>query len=232
MGTKKLLEEPDSTLNIANRADVASGSLMEEASSPKRHILEFLSEHTAPLLGTLRVYVQRLGLATGEEGAVVALEVLQETAVEALSHADRFDPTRQPMAWLLGIAVNVIQRKKVEKAKRAGRELLLGSLSARFPEVTNESDILDLLIPVAIAGPEQAVEVDEQVKELLSLVSLDDQQVLRLAFLEDFEREALAQQLGISTGAAGMRLHRALTRLRSALHEQKKWQRGDGDERE
>ena len=41
---------------------------MEEESSSKRDILEFLSEHTAPLLGTLRVYVQRLGLATGEEG--------------------------------------------------------------------------------------------------------------------------------------------------------------------
>ena len=203
---------------------------MEEEASPKRDILEFLSEYAAPLLGTLRVYVQRLGLETGEEGAIVAMEVLQETAVEALGHADRFDATRQPMAWLLGIAVNVIKRKKVEKAKRAGRELLLSRLSASYPEAGSESDVLDLLIPVAIAGPEQAVEVDEQVRELLSLVSEDDQQVLRLAFLEDFEREALARRLGVTTGAAGMRLHRALARLRSALHEQKKWQRGEEDE--
>ncbi len=203
---------------------------MKEESATKQQLFEFLSEHTAPLLGTLRTYVLRLGLATGEEGAVVAMEVLQETAVEALSHADRFDATRQPMAWLLGIAVNVIQRKKVEKAKRAGRELLLSRLSANYPEAGSESDVLDLLIPVAVAGPEQSVEVGEQVKELLSLVSEDDQQVLRLAFLEDFEREALARRLGVTAGAAGMRLHRALARLRSAWQEQKKWQRGEEDE--
>lgn len=203
---------------------------MGEESATKQQLLEFLSEHTMPLLGTLRTYVQRLGLATGEEVAVAALDALQETVVEALSHADRFDATRQPMAWLLGIAVNVIKRKKVEKAKRAGRELLLGSLSARYPEVASESDMLDLLIPTTVAGPEQAVEADERVCELLSLVSLDDQQVLRLAFLEDFEREALARRLGITTGAAGMRLHRTLARLRIALNEQKERQRGDEDE--
>ncbi len=194
---------------------------MQETSASKQLLLEFLAEHTASLLGTLRVYVQRLGLATGEEGARVAMEVLQETAVEALSHTDRFDSARQPMAWLLGIAVHVIQRKKVERARRAGRELLLGHLSASYPEVSSESEMLDLLLPASVAGPEEAIEMDEQVRELLSLVAEDDQQVLRLAFLEDFEREALAQRLGITTGAATMRLHRALTRLRTALHEQK-----------
>lgn len=202
---------------------------MKEESATKQQLFEFLSEHTAPLLGTLRTYVLRLGLATGEEGAVVAMEVLQETAVEALSHADRFDATRQPMAWLLGIAVNVIRRKKVEKAKRAGCELLLGSLAVRYPEVASESDMLDLLMPDAVAGPEQAVEADERACELLSLVSLDDQQVLRLAFLEDFERDALARRLGVTTGTAGMRIHRALARLRMALNEQKERQRGEED---
>ncbi|MEO8972795.1 MAG: sigma factor, partial [Ktedonobacteraceae bacterium] len=144
---------------------------MKEESATKRQLLEFLSEHTPHLLGTLRTYVQRLGLAMGEEVAIVALEVMQETVVEALSHAERFDDTRQPMAWLLGIAVNVIQRKKVQKAKRAGRELLLGSLSARYPEVASESDLLDMLLPATVAGPEQTVEADERVSELLSLVS-------------------------------------------------------------
>ncbi|MHB8599508.1 MAG: RNA polymerase sigma factor [Ktedonobacteraceae bacterium] len=203
---------------------------MKEESATKQQLLEFLSEHTAPLLGTLRTYVQRLGLVMGDEASVVALDVLQETVVEALSHADRFDATRQPMAWLLGIAVNVIKRKKVEQAKRVRRELLLGSLSARYPEVASESDMLDLLIPATVAGPEQAVEADERACEMLSLVSLDDQQVLRLAFLEDFEREALARRLGTTTGAAGMRIHRALARLRMALNEQKKRRRGAEDE--
>jgi DNA-directed RNA polymerase specialized sigma24 family protein len=39
---------------------------------------------------------------------------------------------------------------------------------------------------------------------------------LRLAVLHDLTGEALAQELGIKPGAARVRLHRALNRLREA----------------
>jgi DNA-directed RNA polymerase specialized sigma24 family protein len=66
------------------------------------------SDNVASLLGIIRSYVKRMGLASGEDVSAVALEVLQEVVLEALDHAGRFNPTGQPMAWLLGIAMNVI----------------------------------------------------------------------------------------------------------------------------
>lgn len=206
-------EEPDST----QRLSCAQPPMAPDA---KRQLLEFLQEQAAPLLSTLRSYVQRFGLATGDAARSAALEVLQEVVVEALAHAERFDTARQPMAWLLGVAVNVIKRKKGAQARQAGHELPLSQLSTKYPQATSESDVLDLLTSSTIAGPEQVVEAEEQARALLALVSAHDQQVLRLALLEDFQREELAQRLGTTTGAAAMRLHRAISRLRSAVREQ------------
>ncbi len=191
-----------------------------ETSHDTHQLMVFIQDNTRPLLGTLHAYVQRFGLASGPAVHGVALEVLQETVVEALAHSNRFIATRQPMAWLLGIAVNVIKRKKVEEAKRSQRELLFYRLAERYPELATESDLLDQIVPPVYEETEQAFEAEEQAEELLSLVSTEDQHLLRLVFLEDYDREALAQTLGITPGTARMRLHRALRRLRSAWHKQ------------
>jgi RNA polymerase sigma factor (sigma-70 family) len=184
----------------------------------KQQLIMFLTENTAPLLGTLRSYVQRMGLARGDDVPTLALEVLQEAVVEALKHADRFIPTGQPMAWLLGISVNVIKRKKAELAQRARRETSIAALSQQ--ESLSEGELFDQVASCVLAGPEQDIEANEQASSLLSLVSAEDQRLLRLAFLYDFEREALAEQLGITSVAARVRLHRALSRLRIAWRKQ------------
>jgi RNA polymerase sigma-70 factor (ECF subfamily) len=199
-------------------------------SQARRLLLEFLTEHTAPLLGSLRSYVQRMGLARGQAVPAVALEILQEVAVEALAHAERFDPDRQPMAWLLGIGMNVIKRKRTEAAKRARREVTFGHLALLLPEVQCEDDLLDLIAPFMLADPEQDIEANEQATLMLALVSLEDQRILRLAILADFEREALARKLGITPVAARVRLHRALNRLRSAWQELQIYQRVENAE--
>ncbi len=186
----------------------------------KQQLITFLSENTAPLLGTLRSYVQRMGLAKGADVPAVALEVLQEAVVEALNHADRFNSTGQPMAWMLGIAMNMIKRKKAELTKRAWRETSITDLSIRQEESLSEGEMFDQIASCTLAGPEQDIEANEQASSLLSLVSTEDQRILRLAFLYDCEREALAEQLGITPVAARVRLHRALSRLRGAWRKQ------------
>lgn len=196
-----------------------SAQSVPETNHTTRLLMEFMQDNMQPLLGTLHAYVQRFGLASGGAVQGVALEVLQETVVEALTHSDRFIVTGQPTAWLLGIAVNVIRRKKVAEAKRYRRELLFYRLTEHYPELATESDLLDQLMP-STEETAQAVEANEQAEALLSLVSVEDQQLLRLAILEDYERDALAQRLGVTPGTARMRLHRALRRLRSAWYEQ------------
>lgn len=214
--------EPDIAQHVIHKGPSAA------ISSTKRQLTEFLSEKTAPLLGTLRVYVQRMGLANGEEVPAVALEILQEVAIEALDHADRFNPTGQPMAWLLGIATNVIKRKKVERAKRSMRELSITRFSTTEQEAMSESELFDQITTPILTGPEQEIEASEQASTMLALVSAEDQHILRLAFVYDFEREALAEELGITPGAARVRLHRALSRLRVAWQKQQiQQQRGE-----
>jgi len=199
--------------------------------SDNTKIIECITDNVASLLGILRSYVKRMGLASSEEVPAAAVEVLQEVVLEALDHADRFNQTGQPMAWLLGIAINVIKRKKAELAKRSQRELSMSDLSLKQEEHLSESELFDQLMANSSAGPEQEIAANEQAELLLSLVSPEDQHVLMLAFLQGFEREALAQKLGISPGATRVRLHRALKRLRLAWSDQHlKSQEGESDE--
>ena len=199
--------------------------------SDKMRLVEFITDNVASLIGILRSYVQRMGLARGEEVPAVAVEVLQEVVIEALDHAERFNPTGQPMAWLLGIATNVIKRRKVQIAKLSQRELFIGELSMTQQELLSEDELFDQITSCTSTGPEQDIEANEQAMMILSLVSAEDRRLLSLAFLYGFEREALAEKLGITLVAARVRLHRALNRLRLAWREQHmKLQEGESNE--
>jgi RNA polymerase sigma factor (sigma-70 family) len=192
----------------------------QESLVSRQQLFECIQENAAPLLGTIRSYVLSFRLATGPEVQLIATEVLQETVIEALSHADVYVATGQPMAWLLGIAINVIRRKRTAQAKQIQRELPLSQLAAQHPEISDESELLEHLLSPGEYGPEQEVETREQVAALLALVSHEDQYIIRLALLEDFKRAGLAERLGVLPNTARMRLRRALDRLRTALEEQ------------
>jgi RNA polymerase sigma factor (sigma-70 family) len=192
--------------------------------------MTFLTDHSTELLGTIRSYVLRMGLAQGQAVPDIALDVFQEVAVETLDHIDRFRLDGQPMAWLLGIAVNVIRRKKVAMAKQYQREVAFGRLALMLQEPASEDELLDLIAPFTLPDPDHDVEANEQASLILSLVSQEDQHVLRLAILHDFEREVLARELGITPVAARVRLHRALNRLRFAWNELQRQQQSDSVE--
>jgi RNA polymerase sigma-70 factor (ECF subfamily) len=199
-------------------------------SDSKLRLIECIEQHVESLLGSISLYARRMGLDAGTDARGLAVDILQETVIEALDHADRFTATQSPLAWLRGIAVNVIRRKKVEQAKHARREISLSHLTAQQPSSGSEQDVLDRLMPISetASDPGLELESDEEVAGILSLVSPADQEVVRLAVLEDCERETLAQRLGISAGTARMRLHRALRRLRSAwVKQQEPEQKGE-----
>ena len=202
-----------------NQNKARSVALHTPADSNNTVIVEYIAGNASSLLGILRSYVMRMGLASGEDVATVALEVLQQVVLEALDHADRFDSTGQPMAWLLGIAMNIIKRNKAERIKSSQRELTMSDLALMQEEDLSESELFDQLVAHSDAGLDQEIAANEQAGLLLSLVSPEDQHILMLAFLEGYEREALAQKLGITAGATRVRLHRALKRLRLAWSE-------------
>jgi RNA polymerase sigma-70 factor (ECF subfamily) len=189
---------------------------METSTDNRALLRRFIETETEPLLGTLRLYVMRAGLAGGQGATLAAVELLSEVTVEALEHADRFRPSGQPMAWLLGIAANLIKRKQVERAKRNRREPLVRDLVPRGQEALSEDEVFDRLAELSFADPAQDLAANQEVEAILIHVSEGDRRVLRLAVLHDLNGKDLAQALGVTPGAARVRLHRALNRLRAA----------------
>ncbi len=182
---------------------------------------EVIQQESESLKRAVELYVARAGLTAGQRQAEsIAGEILGELTVEALQHADRFDPSRQAYAWLLGIAANLIRRRQVEQAKLARREPLARGESGD-PDMS-EDELFDRLFPPHAHDPGEAMEQDQQVEALLARVSAEDRWVIRLAILDDLDGEALARELMVRPGAARVRLHRALLRLRAALESQER----------
>lgn len=182
---------------------------------------QLLQEQSSFFLGIISSYVVHMGLARGDAVGSLALLVWQETAIEALAHVERFARASQPRAWILAVAANVLKRKRSEMARQVRYELSTSELM-NSAEDMQESAFFDQIASLTVPGPEQEIEVQEQVHEMLSLVSTEDRHVLRLALLHDLDGQMLAQALGVLPSTARSRLHRALARLRTAWaqHEQ------------
>lgn len=188
---------------------------LDPTPSPAREVLlRCLEDSAQPLLDSIRVYIYRFGVAHNGDPRSLAQEIFQEVAVEAIAHANRFSPERRPLPWLLGVALNIIRQRKAASARSAHYEIPSSKSDSRHyasyeASVEQRADIL-------AAEQLARVEDDAEAEALLALVSADDQAVLRLAILEGWDRRGLARQLGTSDGAARVRLHRAIGRLRVA----------------
>ncbi len=179
----------------------------------RTRLRQFIEDESPVLTRTLGFYLNRAGLT------VSASELLNEVVVEALKHEDRFNPARQPRAWLLGIAANLIRRKQAELARLNRREPLARDL---YPgDEPSDDEVFDWL--AAFGGVEtlEALEANEAAQAILASVSAEDAHILRLAILSGLDGEALARELGVTPGAARVRLHRALNRLRQTARAEK-----------
>jgi RNA polymerase sigma factor (sigma-70 family) len=188
---------------------------MESDRGGQTRLYRYIEDEAETLGNILRHYVIRAGLARGPAVQEVTFDLRSEVVVEALAHADRFKPSGQPMAWLLGIAANLIKRRQTNIAKRNQREPLARDLHPAVQDNLSDGELFDWVSSLAVAGPDQDLEANEQATTMLALLSENDQQVLRLAILHGLDGEALAQELSITPGAARVRLHRALNRLRN-----------------
>lgn len=189
-------------------------------------LTHFIENHAASFMGILRGYVRKAELVSDRDEDVqdATLELLHEVYIEAVKTSAHFDPTRSPQAWLLGIANRLVMRKKVQMAELRQHETLLSGLQRENQEDSPDEESLDKIIALTSVGPEQEVESNEQFENLLSLVSENDQYILRLSIEQDLDGEALAQVLGCRYQTALVRLFRARKRLRAAIERR---QRGE-----
>ena len=195
------------------------------SSRARTYLQHFLQNNAANLQATIGGYVARMGLASGPAIETVAAEVFQDAVVETLAHAERFNPEMQPRAWFLAIAANILKRHRASYARRYKFEVLVGNLASKT-ELESEQDVLDRIMQASAQGPEQTLAGRETVRELLSLVSSDDARLLKMALIEGWDASALGEQMGITPGAARVRVHRALSHLRAAWKNSEQQQKG------
>jgi RNA polymerase sigma-70 factor (ECF subfamily) len=196
--------------NGQNRTGIASDGDNRAA------ISEVIEQNSDELRHSLRLYALRSGLAHPGNAEQIADELLNEVAVEALAHADRFDPTRHAMSWLLGIGANMIKRRIADVSRREQREPLVQDLFKESGATVSESELFERVSALS-QTPETDLEREQAISSLLEGLSAEDETIIRAAILLEMDGALLAKHLGVRAGAARMRLHRALRRLRQ-LH--------------
>lgn len=180
-----------------------------------RQLVRCIQEKSDQLFRTLCVYVSRSNLASGRQIELEAKELLNEVVVRALRGAERFDPSRQAMGWLLGIASNIILQEKQRRSLSRRREPFLQDVMLANDHFSLD-DMLGRLHPDKSASVEEVLAAREEVKRLMVLLSPEEQQLIKLSVIQQYTANEVAERLGCSAGAARVRLFRALKRLREA----------------
>jgi RNA polymerase sigma factor (sigma-70 family) len=202
-------------------AEQTQTTFMIDFQTQASRLRQYIAAESAELVRTLRVYVLRAGFAESAQTIdSAAHELLNEVVVEALSHEDRFRSEAHPRAWLLGIAANLIKRRQSEIVRQQRREPLIRDLYPGLEESMSDDDLFDLMIEWADSTSHEAREQEEAISALLDTLPPNDSQILKLALLNGLNGDKIAQDLAISPGAARVRLHRALHRLRLAYQMQ------------
>ncbi len=182
----------------------------------RKSLLHFLDAEVDSLTAILRVYLRRAGLP-GDEDSLG--ELLNSVVVEALAHAQRFDPARPPRPWLLGIGANLVRRKQAELGRLNQREPLAGDLAGSGPAELDEDQLFERLEATALAAanrPDLQSEIEQRdgLAAALNLLSSGERKVIELFVERGLNGDALAAALRLKPGAARVRLHRALAHLR------------------
>ncbi|HCT75481.1 MAG TPA: RNA polymerase subunit sigma-70 [Micromonosporaceae bacterium] len=143
-----------------------------------------------------------LRYATQRVGEHVAEDIVAQTFLAAYEQRHRYDPARGDLLpWLYGICTNLLRRHKRTELRA------LRALAA--------------LRPAAVDGP-NADRIDAQrsvarVADVLARLPRRQREVLLLFAIAELEYAEIAVALNIPLGSVRSALHRARTKVRSAL---------------
>ncbi|MBI2568404.1 MAG: sigma-70 family RNA polymerase sigma factor [Candidatus Schekmanbacteria bacterium] len=153
-----------------------------------------------------------------------AVDLVQETFVHVFRAACRYDPERSFRTWIFTIARRLAldhaescaQRQRGELHRPAhGRPTRRGE--GEDPEGALPDPFADLDSGVNVARAVAAREAVDRLAEGVSALPGEYREIFLLRYEEDLELQEIADILGISVGAAKVRLHRARERLRELL---------------
>ncbi|HEY7308765.1 MAG TPA: sigma-70 family RNA polymerase sigma factor [Gemmataceae bacterium] len=166
------------------------------------HLRRAIEREHLTLLRRIAVLVYRVcGRLRRDEIAQRVPEVLNEAVQRALKAADRFDPSRSAVAWLMGFALRILQEQR-----RPGRVVVQSDLGD-----DNWRQVLEGLC----AADADAATIRLDIRQALARLEAKKRRILELHFFEGLDGEELARVVDApSAGAARVRLTRALQALR------------------
>ncbi len=129
-------------------------------------------------------------------------DVVQETFARALSGLDQLRCSDSFVAWLTTIA-----RYVAIDLRRRGTRASLAAQLQDWPDPVDHLEMTAVDIPRLVSS----------IREGLKHLSPRDAELLRLVAATDVGPREISEQLGISSGAAKVAVHRARRRLRAAM---------------
>jgi RNA polymerase sigma-70 factor (ECF subfamily) len=137
-------------------------------------------------------------------GPAEAEDLVQETFLRVQRHAETFDGGSGFTPWLFRIARNVCN----DRGRRIRRT---GGLEAEWAREQTVSRMT----------PDHEGRIDRRrlIEDALAALSADDREVIVLSRMHDLPYSQIADVLGCTAGAARVRLHRAIARLRQICTE-------------
>ena len=170
-------------------------------------ILRGRTDRFAELISEFERPVYNLALRmTGLEAD--AADLTQDIFLRVWLNLDKYDPDRKFFTWLYTLAVNLIRNHLKKKVPRVFDDL--SAQEHRQPDASGEGDP-----SVALAAKQQSLKI----QELLLRLPLEQREAIFLRFFGDLPFEEIAAILGVTPGAAKMRVRRGLLRLRNLLDE-------------
>jgi RNA polymerase sigma factor (sigma-70 family) len=192
--------EPDTrpTTRQAPRERATDGAIIERSLREPERFAQVFDRYYAELHGFV---ARRLGRSLADDVAAETFAI----AFDRRRRYDRAYPSARP--WLYGIAANVIahhRRAEVRQYRALARTGVAPAVDADAERVAGRVDARALRARLAAA----LVQISERDREVLLLVAW-----------AQLSLEEAAQALGIASGTARSRLHRARRKTRAALAE-------------
>jgi RNA polymerase sigma factor (sigma-70 family) len=168
------------------------------------YLREVIQREHPTLLRRIGALVYKLcGPLRREEVADRVNEILGETVKRALQAADRFDPQRSAVAWMIGIALHILQEQQRGRKRRPVAQSDLGDEKWRHG------------VENLCAVDSDAATIRLDIRQAMARLKESQCRILELRYVEGLDGEEFAQAAGApSLGAARLRLARALQALR------------------
>jgi len=177
--------------------DIMDDLLIAVATSRDRNAYHALFEHFAP-----RVKSFLLGKGGSPE---VAEEAVQEAMLNVWRRAGTFDPTKASAStWIFTIARNA----RIDLLRKTIRPAIDLDDPALVPDP-----------PMAALEIVSAGQDAKRIREQITALPAEQQEVLRLAFFEDLAHAEVAKRLDIPLGTVKSRIRLAVGRIRSQIGE-------------